>query len=67
MTAFPLENAHIRRYRIAGLETQPIRRTATGHIDMTHYLDRGRRARSRAFYDSFARLRRALGTRKKND
>ena len=65
MTAFPLENAHIRRYKVAGLETQPIRRTVTGHIDMAYYLERSRRARTKMLYDAFARLRRALTGRRR--
>ncbi len=64
MTAFPLENAHIRRHRIGGLETRPIRRTADGAIDMAYYLARGRRARSRAFYGWLARIGKALSRRR---
>lgn len=63
MTAFPLENPHIRRHRIDGLEHMPIRRDAAGTIDMAYYLARGRRARSRAFYGWLARIRNALTRR----
>lgn len=66
MTAFPLENAHIRRHKVAGLETQPIRRTADGNIDTVYYLARGRVARSRAFYDVLARIGNALRRRRVN-
>ncbi|MDJ0951415.1 MAG: hypothetical protein QNJ94_21090 [Alphaproteobacteria bacterium] len=56
MTAMPLQNAHIRRYRISELEPESIRRTPEGAIDLDYYLTRAHQARGRAVRGAFRKL-----------
>lgn len=60
MPSTPLEDRHIAALRLKGLVDEPVRRDASGAIDFSYYLERGRRERSRAFAAALGGLGAAL-------